>query len=193
MTDEHERINEEQPGPLDGLNRELAPPPALEDRVVSALASRGLLAPASQGRAWIWRAAAAVLAAAIFFGGYAAGKKSGQSPVNAQPAFVLFLHEDAGYQQPTAEQLPQRIAEYGNWARELRQAGVGISGTKLRDDLYLSLASADSAPLRQPPGETVAGYFIISAKDLDEALRISRKCPHLRYGGRIEIRQIHPV
>jgi hypothetical protein len=38
--------------------------------------------------------------------------------------------------------------------------------------------------------EVIGGYFVISAADYAEAIEISRDCPHLRYGGRIELREI---
>jgi hypothetical protein len=33
----------------------------------------------------------------------------------------------------------------------------------------------------------------VTAKDYDEACQVAESCPHLRYGGRIEIRQIDVV
>ena len=41
--------------------------------------------------------------------------------------------------------------------------------------------------------EVVGGYFLIEAADYDEAVEISKGCPHLKYGGRIELRQIDPI
>jgi hypothetical protein len=34
------------------------------------------------------------------------------------------------------------------------------------------------------------GYFVISARDADEARRIAATCPHLRHGGRIVLRRV---
>ena len=38
--------------------------------------------------------------------------------------------------------------------------------------------------------EVVGGYFLIRASSYDVAVEIARTCPHLRYGGRIEVRQV---
>jgi len=38
--------------------------------------------------------------------------------------------------------------------------------------------------------EILGGYFMISAKDYDDACRVAESCPHLGYGGRIEVRQV---
>jgi hypothetical protein len=39
----------------------------------------------------------------------------------------------------------------------------------------------------------LAGYFLIRAVDRRTALEIARSCPHVRYGGRIVVREIEPT
>ena len=41
--------------------------------------------------------------------------------------------------------------------------------------------------------EIVGGIFIIAAKDYDEACTIARGCPHLKYYGRVEVREIEKM
>ncbi len=41
--------------------------------------------------------------------------------------------------------------------------------------------------------EVVAGYFLVSAANLDEAAGIARECPHLIYGMTIEVRPLAPA
>ena len=41
--------------------------------------------------------------------------------------------------------------------------------------------------------EAVGGYFVIRAKDLDEAVELSRACPILANGGEIEVRPIQKI
>ena len=38
--------------------------------------------------------------------------------------------------------------------------------------------------------EALGGYFAIKAVDYDEATKISKGCPHLKYGGWIELRKV---
>ncbi len=38
--------------------------------------------------------------------------------------------------------------------------------------------------------EVVGGFFIIAAKDYEEACKIAQGCPHLKHYGRVEVRQI---
>ena len=41
--------------------------------------------------------------------------------------------------------------------------------------------------------ELVGGYFLIQAEDDDQAVELSRDCPHLKYGARIELRRVDEV
>ena len=38
--------------------------------------------------------------------------------------------------------------------------------------------------------ETIGGYFLISARDLDEATEIAGRCPNLDYGMAVEVRPV---
>jgi hypothetical protein len=38
--------------------------------------------------------------------------------------------------------------------------------------------------------DVIGGFWMISAKDYDEACRVAESSPHLGYGGRIEVREI---
>jgi hypothetical protein len=38
--------------------------------------------------------------------------------------------------------------------------------------------------------EVLGGYFLITAASYDEAVRRAGDCPHLEYGGTIEVRQV---
>jgi hypothetical protein len=42
-------------------------------------------------------------------------------------------------------------------------------------------------------GPVLSGNFMIAAADADEALRLARGCPHLRYGGRLAVRPIETL
>ncbi len=41
--------------------------------------------------------------------------------------------------------------------------------------------------------EVIGGYFILEAKDYAEAAELSKSCPHLAFGGKIELRQIESM
>jgi hypothetical protein len=142
----------------------------------------------------------ALLAAVLVFGialGYGGSRlRSSPAPVRVEAAsdstaqFLLLLYDNGGSAAHVApERMQAIIAEYSAWARRLAAAGQLVSAEKLTDDpaqwLGGSVATTD--------GATVGGFFLIRAHDLSEARRIAEGCPHLKYGGRIELRPIHPT
>jgi hypothetical protein len=68
-------------------------------------------------------------------------------------------------------------------------------GEKLREDAGLAVESdGSSGEVAALPGASrLAGYFIVRAEDRRAAAEIARTCPHVRYGGRIVIREIEPT
>jgi hypothetical protein len=160
------------------FRREIEPPSALEDRVVTALRDRGHLAPSSR-----WRRARVVAAAAaavlLFLSGYAIGASSSApmpTAADGSARFLLLLHETPAT-ATTGVPEPQLVEEYRQWARGVSAGGTAIQGEKLKDT----------------PGQTLSGFFIVAAPTREAADAIAASCPHARYGGRIEVREIDPT
>ncbi len=112
------------------------------------------------------------------------------------PAYMLLLHENpADLQQPSPEALAAVIAESGAWAGKLAEAGRLVESHKLKDEpgRHLTGSGSDLAVVDGPFAETkelIGGYFVINADDYDHATELCRDCPHLTYGGRIELREV---
>lgn len=198
MTDD--RRGQDEVSELDRLARETPAPPALEERVVRALRREGLLtAPAlPRWRQGLMLAGATTAAVAIFFAGVLTGAaRRPATPPEFQPTYALLLRAGPDYQDTASgEQEQRRVEEYRAWAGGVYQSGVGIRGEKLGDDGRLLRQQAETS-LRSDDREhepgALGGFFLINATSLDEALRIARSCPHLRYGGAIEVRPIDPT
>ncbi len=77
------------------------------------------------------------------------------------------------------------------WGGKLAAAGHLISAARL-DDPRPSLVGTDGsvAVTSETPGAGVSGFFMIQARDEGEALTLARDSPHLKYGGRIEVRRL---
>lgn len=197
MTDE--RRGQDEVPELSGLSREGAVPPALEERVVQSLRRERLLAGGAPRwpRSLVWAGATAA-AVGIFFAGVLIGAaRRPASPPEFQATYALLLRSGLEYQETSnAEQEQQRVEEYRAWAGGVYQGGVGIRGEKLGDDGRLLRQQAETSlpsdDLEHEPG-VLGGFFLINANSLEEALRIARSCPHLRYGGTIEVRPIDPT
>jgi hypothetical protein len=102
------------------------------------------------------------------------------------PRFVLFLYA-ASDSRPVAESdEAARVQEYARWARLQRAMGSVEAGQRL-EDTAVTLGSAEASL-----GVGPAGYFIVRASSLEQAVGVARSCPHLRHGGVIVVRPIDP-
>jgi RNA polymerase sigma-70 factor (ECF subfamily) len=187
MTGENEmEWTEEERSALDRLDREMTPPPDAEERIVAALAARGMLGKRRRllRGPWPWLLAAA---AALFGAGLSVGRREGAATRPAPPSrFVLFLFDEG------ERGGGDRVAEYKAWARGIG-SGRYVAGEKLKPG-GLWLTDGASGPAADAgPSEKMGGYFVIEAADLAGALAVARSCPHLRHGGRILVRHIDPV
>lgn len=115
------------------------------------------------------------------------------------PNYMLLLHEEPmDYSQLSPEQIQAVIAEYVEWRHKIEGDGKYVSGEKLKDEGGKHLLGANGS-LRVTDGpyteakEVIGGFFMISAADYDDAVRVASGCPHLKYGGRIELREIEPT
>ncbi|MEZ5346556.1 MAG: YciI family protein [Pyrinomonadaceae bacterium] len=113
--------------------------------------------------------------------------------------YMLLLHDtfdNAG--EVSAEEIQQIIGEYVKWRNKVEADGRLVGGEKLADEGGKHLRMTDGG-IRVTDGpfaevkEALGGYFTIKAADYDEAVEISKGCPHLKYGGWIELRQIEPT
>jgi hypothetical protein len=109
--------------------------------------------------------------------------------------FMLVLLDKPGqFASLSPEQIQKIIEKYGAWNQKLTASGALVIGRKLTDEggKRLNNAAGKITVVDGPYAEAkevVGGFFIIRAKDYDEAAEIAKGCPHLDFG-RIELRQI---
>jgi hypothetical protein len=114
------------------------------------------------------------------------------------PDFILLLHRLPG-PPPQPEAMATMIKDYGGWADRLRGEGRLKAGQKLTNDAgrVMRIGGGGQVVVTDGPyaesKELLGGFFVVTAKDYDEACRLAESSPHLRYGGQIEIRQIDVV
>ena len=113
------------------------------------------------------------------------------------PDYMLLLHErPENFENLSPEEMQGIISRYMSW--RTNQSTRVVGGNKLRDDAGRVIERGKArAEVRDGPftesKEVVSGYFIVSASDYDDAVRIASGCPHLELGGRIEVREIEPT
>jgi hypothetical protein len=109
---------------------------------------------------------------------------------------MLFLHRDSARTLPgSPDELMTMVKAYAGWADRMRAEGRLKGGQKLADDVGKVMrvkggrVTVTDGPYAESK-EVVGGYFMIAAKDYDEACGIAESCPHLQFGGRIELRRV---
>jgi hypothetical protein len=93
----------------------------------------------------------------------------------------------------------QRTQDWAGYTTELVASGKLRGGERLRP-------AATATTLRTAGGkhlladgpfaetkEQLGGFYLVEAKDLDEAVELASKMPHLQDGGVVEIRPIWPM
>lgn len=188
--------DEERPIPQETLRslKKETPPDHLEQRVLNALKAEGLIQSKriSLARFWWKPALRAMLLLFLFGAGFWMGQRSRQQPATVAhgPLFALFLYEPAGH----FETGPGQIQEYVQWVRSVRSSGRIANGEKLKAEGRSMQIRNGKLEIESHPLESrqlvIGGYFLIQAANYEEALRIASSCPHLKYGGIIEVRQI---
>ncbi len=113
------------------------------------------------------------------------------------PNYMLFLHQKSDRPRPASPDDIMAITKaYMAWADRMRSEGRLKGGEKLTADAGKVMRANGGNKVSVTDGpyaeskELIGGYFAISAKDYDEACRIAQSCPHLGYGGTIEVRQV---
>lgn len=117
------------------------------------------------------------------------------------PQYMLLLHEiPGGFASLSPEEMQRVIEKYSAWSAKLASQGKLVGGDKLRDEGGRHLrrdgkgggrVSVVDGPYTESK-EIVGGYYKIEAADYDEAVRLSRDCPHMEFGW-IEVREIEPM
>lgn len=113
--------------------------------------------------------------------------------------FMLLLHESPNdFAGLSPEEIQRVIGEYTAWRVKLQEEGRLAGNLKLKDEGGRLLSrKGDRVEVVDGPyaeaKEIVGGYFLIHAADYDEAVEISRGCPHLVYSQMVELREVDPI
>ncbi len=198
-----DRLEEDDGGPIAGLEdlrRGVGPPAALEDRTVQALRREGLIRDRKGGGRPRPATAAGAIAACV--GLFAIGVAVGRLTAPAAPepgggTFALLLRSADTPEAADERTESALVREYGAWAGTIAGAGRLLDGQKLDDETRLlsrgqeGLVAETTFAALEP--RAVQGYFLIQADGYEDAVRVASECPHLKYGGSIEIRRIDPT
>ena len=111
---------------------------------------------------------------------------------------LLIYDSEAGFAKMSKTDMDAMYADYGKFTQSIQQSGNHRAGQQLQP-----VATATTVRVRDgkrvvtdgPFAETreqLGGFYLIEAKDLDEALAIAERVPSARIGS-IEVRPLVPA
>jgi hypothetical protein len=117
------------------------------------------------------------------------------------PQYMLISHDSRELPEGfeiTPEIIQGIIQKYNDWAESLQKSGHLVGLNKLRDDPGKNITgSGSNMVVRDGPyaetKEIIGGYWIITAADYDEAVRLASGCPSLEFGSRVEVREVEDL
>jgi len=112
--------------------------------------------------------------------------------------FMLLLHDrPKAFAGLSPAEMQQIVLKYVAWGRRLRVKKLMVEGHKLTENPGRVVRQKRGKPMVSDgpyaeSKELLGGYYIVKAKDYDEALHLALDCPHVAYGT-IEVRQVDEV
>lgn len=107
--------------------------------------------------------------------------------------FMFIFHGDpAPDMQKSPEAMQANMAKWMAWIGKLSAAGQYLSGEPLLPG-GKRISGADRIVADGPyteGKEVVGGFFIVQAKDMDEAIALTADYPDFETGGSIQVRQV---
>ncbi len=105
---------------------------------------------------------------------------------------LLFRMDISGYSRPTPQQMEQYMQAWDEWIGSIDAGSQLVTGNHFsRDGVVIKPGiEKDNAPY-SVGGVSVAGYIIVSARDLEAAIAIGGRCPILNgQNTSVEIREL---
>jgi hypothetical protein len=108
---------------------------------------------------------------------------------------LLIYRSDAEYGRMTADDRKKLTAEYGAFTQSIIQSGHFKAGDGLQPSTTATTVRVRDGKILTTDGpfaetrEQLGGYYLVEAKDLDEALGIAARIPTAKVGS-IEVRPI---
>jgi len=107
----------------------------------------------------------------------------------------LIYSNEADEASATPEQMQQVMDEYNAFTKDIRDRGQYAGGEALHPTKMATTVRVRNGKIVTTDGpfaetkEQLGGYYVVNAKDLDEAIAIAAKIPGAKYGS-IEVRPV---
>jgi hypothetical protein len=185
-------LSTQEKAALDRMLGQPEPPPHLFTKITEVMKNEGhLRSPKpllnlTPGGVLTALAFAAGLICLGFFVGKTQPAEQQQVAASGKAKFVLLVHND----DTPAEDPMQQVKEYGDWLAGI-SAERFANGEHLHPNGWVLTKNGSESKTEFPGRNEVGGYFLFEADSDEEAVKIAQTCPHLKYNGTLELRQIY--
>lgn len=107
----------------------------------------------------------------------------------------LFRGQEDRQSNQTQAQTEEHMKKWGAWMGQLAQDGKLVGGEPLHTvgkQVNGTAKTVTDGPFVEAK-EVVGGYLIVNAKDIDDAVELSKGCPIFEHNGKVEVRQIQKM
>lgn len=108
----------------------------------------------------------------------------------------MFIFEGIQPGNLSPEQMQEHMGKWMAWIGKLKAANKYVAGEPLLPGGKL-VSGPNGKTVTDGPytegKEVVGGFFIINAKDINEAVELSKDCPDLGHGSNVQVRQVMKV
>jgi hypothetical protein len=108
---------------------------------------------------------------------------------------LLICDEEKSFEQMSAGEYQQLIGEYRQFTEEIKRSGHYVDGSQLQPTSTATTVRVRDGKRLVTDGpfaetrEQLGGYYLVEAKDLDEAIALAARVPSARIGT-IEVRPL---
>jgi hypothetical protein len=105
--------------------------------------------------------------------------------------YLLVFRNTGWHKDLSPEEIQQDMARFTAWFERLRNEGRFKGGAPLAHDgkILAGRNAVTDGPFAESK-EAIAGFFIIQADSLEQAVETAKGCPGLEFGQTVEVRAI---
>ncbi len=104
---------------------------------------------------------------------------------------MIFRSEAQSAEKPSPEQMQETIKQWQDWIGGIAAQGKFVSTNALgtKGQTVDAKGIVTDGPYVEVK-ERVGGYIVVKAEDLADAVSLSKGCPILSLGGKVEVRDV---
>ncbi|PAW79545.1 MAG: hypothetical protein B9S32_03130 [Verrucomicrobia bacterium Tous-C9LFEB] len=112
---------------------------------------------------------------------------------NNKSEYMLIFRGNDWCKELSPEEMQTVANQWMAWFNRLSEQGKALAGNPLEPEGRMVTGKRDGVVADGPFAESkeaIGGYFLLSVKNFDEAVAIAKECPGLKYGAKVEVRQV---